>query len=1380
MHKTATTAKGIEANRFSCHLLPRIAGIDTGEAHCSQPDSRSSDEQGIDTPPSLNPPKREMFQIDKKNLDDCFRRDPVVSVKSAYADYMSETSSVVSGLDETDYEVRKLTALAFRSLACPHNSYIDVYSTRTSSDLSLSRSEDSNSIKRSSTYVDLGFPGEDNTKSNSSAVCTLSTRSEESGNADSEESYGRAQFECVDVAVETREESKVRGESRTVPKREIQLKKRQRSELKIFTSKDATDCRAATELGSEMHKTEEAPNFPEKPETAPYKKETKVSVETKEEVNRQLKRAESMEECSKKAKFASCHISNVISKKMLFEQELKMERGVIQDNLPSVPSTPSSVNLKEFEFPQELRRQNSNSKSESDMSEEELSRSFRRKSYDLGEATHEKRSVLRQNSWGSIWCEGGLGLDGQPSRDIFNRGENSAFRNWKESNTDSIKGIKSGRGMGLCGEQSYLMLHGLDSVRADEKKANEQVVVDSDVDGIPHLPKEISQVSQSKQSKLTAYEDKISYKWSGSTSELKNQPRRISRSPEKTKALQMPMEKLNELFGSIELLSPNISSSSKVIPLDPKYHTLPASFKYETGDCKVKEPQFEIKDNRYLKQKGKGPIHHVRDVRKLVKNTYGALTFTDVKLYGSEQVFNPEDSEDATPDRTSSLNTLPLPIFIKYQSINHKGIRDNHLSVDKKYWTYAGSTDTSRMYSSDIKFLIPTDIMKNKVGSSRKTVIEKEGTEDLIHFTDMKTSKKEQAKDDKVQTSSTVKNEDVKASAMKAGSKTEAQVGGENLNKHLTGKICLNNESTNLSSERNKQKQNVSVHPKDKVKTDRESQIPSKFNAAKEDSNISPNKVSRQTEGQVKLHNQLGNTTSNTEANVIHGNSERNRDVRDRSEGQTKRFKISPSKNDDLKLSTKKNEPRTETEENPTAYTKDDLLTGKTKSGDRNEDGPENWLNSRDYCVQNHDVQSLGKRETKNELSTELEKQVKKGKAEQVQASEKPGLKPGLLRESQLVKDSYVLSLILEEERMKADKNSSEPSDSKIRNKQLSSVQYQIPNDPIPQPSPLVRTEDKEARSRQDLQKATRQVKFPKEHKTCSETVNYLAIPIKEQKPPVPAQVQTPTSPYSTGFKSSQPTPLAIPYFQRQQSWEIPNPHRQEKTLSQQVSQESQSPGTSLWNPYSLSQVPNPSQPQMLPFFPEARTLNFPETFCEVPQSAQDIDKAPVPSYQYPQTERKILVDPETGKYYFVDAPVQPSRKMLLDPETGQYVEVVMPQAQPTFGGLYQMPFSPYLLNPSVVAPSYLPNVPYPGLLVNPQVSSQRPPDMPSQQSGLHTNQADKQHHIHRSISAETEYMESLYYIPTGMTLCPNPTLPQVAMRAKSCLEVKECKPTAI
>lgn len=155
----------------------------------------------------------------------------------------------------------------------------------------------------------------------------------------------------------------------------------------------------------------------------------------------------------------------------------------------------------------------------------------------------------------------------------------------------------------------------------------------------------------------------------------------------------------------------------------------------------------------------------------------------------------------------------------------------------------------------------------------------------------------------------------------------------------------------------------------------------------------------------------------------------------------------------------------------------------------------------------------------------------------------------------------------------------------------------------------------------------------------------------------------------------------------------------------------------------------------------------------------------------YGQTPRRVLLDPETGKYFYIEVPVQPLRKMLFDPETGQYVEVLIPQQAMSHSGLYPPSAAPYppLHNPNMYAPAqqYLPYAAPP--LAHPQTQSQ-PPRYPeaSAAAPLHqsgpgvtyrnpTGQPPKPE-LQSHPPLNQSYLESMYYVPTGMSASPNPT----------------------
>ncbi|XP_041273408.1 proline-rich basic protein 1 isoform X2 [Onychostruthus taczanowskii] len=119
--------------------------------------------------------------------------------------------------------------------------------------------------------------------------------------------------------------------------------------------------------------------------------------------------------------------------------------------------------------------------------------------------------------------------------------------------------------------------------------------------------------------------------------------------------------------------------------------------------------------------------------------------------------------------------------------------------------------------------------------------------------------------------------------------------------------------------------------------------------------------------------------------------------------------------------------------------------------------------------------------------------------------------------------------------------------------------------------------------------------------------------------------------------------------------------------------------------------------------------------------------------------QRRMLVDPSSGKFYYMEPPRQPQMKTLYDPETGQYLEVLVPPVA-SHTGLYQAPFNPLVMAPGVYGPPYASYGGFPGLPAPPPSAPSPPhPSLPAPDCG---------------------YLESLYYIPTGMRASPGPEQP--------------------
>ncbi|XP_060950430.1 cardiac-enriched FHL2-interacting protein [Limanda limanda] len=72
----------------------------------------------------------------------------------------------------------------------------------------------------------------------------------------------------------------------------------------------------------------------------------------------------------------------------------------------------------------------------------------------------------------------------------------------------------------------------------------------------------------------------------------------------------------------------------------------------------------------------------------------------------------------------------------------------------------------------------------------------------------------------------------------------------------------------------------------------------------------------------------------------------------------------------------------------------------------------------------------------------------------------------------------------------------------------------------------------------------------------------------------------------------------------------------------------------------------------------------------------------------FPMTQRKLLQDPESGQYFFVDMPIQVKTKTFFDPETGSYVQLPV---QPPEGAIPQASPMEVLTPPLVVYHSFVP-----------------------------------------------------------------------------------------
>lgn len=174
-------------------------------------------------------------------------------------------------------------------------------------------------------------------------------------------------------------------------------------------------------------------------------------------------------------------------------------------------------------------------------------------------------------------------------------------------------------------------------------------------------------------------------------------------------------------------------------------------------------------------------------------------------------------------------------------------------------------------------------------------------------------------------------------------------------------------------------------------------------------------------------------------------------------------------------------------------------------------------------------------------------------------------------------------------------------------------------------------------------------------------------------------------------------------------------------------------PPPSVPEPATAVPSPHPREPQalagrMAP--PQPRAASAPPMDRSLEGPSQGARRPPGAA-----NTGKVLVDPESGRYYFVEAPRQPRLRLLFDPESGQYVEVFLPPSPP---GPPRRIYTPLALSPGLYPPAY---GPIPGLSLPP---SPGPPAYGGTQLPW---------------ASEAGPLERMYYLPVSGTPSPAPPL---------------------
>ncbi|XP_023590480.1 uncharacterized protein C4orf54 homolog [Trichechus manatus latirostris] len=513
-------------------------------------------------------------------------------------DYSSGASSAVSELDDADKEVRNLTSRAFRSLAYPYFEALNISSRESSTTLSEV------GFGRWSTFLDLKCGGvgarvEESLLRSSAASVAAGLRKGSGARTTADQLYiqsKKSQTKALEFVV-----SKVEGEIKHV-ETPLCFQKPIQTGSRVVTLLEPLNLCSESKASSSTGPCRGAKGSSKGPGSV-YTDDGSETSESRKPVSRN-------EGSQKKSKFASSLLKNVISKKMQLEHEFKMERGEVTDT--SHKSLPSSS--KQAEGPSEkprdrgLQRQSSrHSEAGSEYTVVSVSDAGGEGSAVETKSPIFKASAPRESNAGSgrNFAEGYTEevceikkSASETVKGIFLRSQNSAFRSWKEKEAEKREEKAPIRKLKLPKAGDW---------RADfgEISASKSTIMSRLF--VPN----IQQTPRDKQPGKQA----TKYPAAQATSTAVIRPK----APEikiRLGSVQQPSSD----FNIAKLLTPKLASSSTSNFFKTTEDNSRAQQKLFRGDNLEKVPQFQVRDVRD-KSKVQGPLHQVRDVRKLIKGS---------------------------------------------------------------------------------------------------------------------------------------------------------------------------------------------------------------------------------------------------------------------------------------------------------------------------------------------------------------------------------------------------------------------------------------------------------------------------------------------------------------------------------------------------------------------------------------------------------------------------------------------------------------------------------------------------------------------------------------------------------------------------------------
>ncbi|KAK5848744.1 hypothetical protein PBY51_006336 [Eleginops maclovinus] len=609
----------------------------------------------------------------------------------------SGASSAVSELDDADKEVRNLTAKAFKSLAYP---YLDAINFSTSSE---SSSEHGKGINRWSTFVDLKYGNMNISNGLDKSVLSHQNSTASFELAKTIDNRGYKGIALASIKPPTSKMFTLNGNPHSASSSTKQI------ELMGEFSKGHGGVIRLTEtlnfrcnVKSGMSGEERHTNFAQNAAGSRSTDEVTNSLPSGKGRGASKSPCKTMEDTHKKAIFASSLIKNVISKKMQFEQERKMERGEIieaQRDHAAGFTHQESDSYRE-KGGRELHTQSSRfSESSSDytiMCLDELgdivdsgscdSKSDSRRQDATAPAPETNLDPV--NEAGTDTKKGAL----EAPKSTLLRSQNSAFRCWKDEEVEFQKDHKN-----------YQSLEKSPSANEKEGEGDQYSAGSGKLTKMSHLFVPSIQLlsSEGEEGQQLLNRSYSPYGDEGVIQERSDNKLNIadsrnvgkSKSPEIKINLRSFRDNNTEHFGVSKLRTPNIACNAANLGRtdDFKCHELAAALKGESTD---KVPHFMVRDIRDNKAKLQTPIHQVRDVRKLVKSTYHFVSLDNNENKSNFLSADPH-SEQKKQMYNRSTNSVS-PIVIKCQSVN-----------TNNNGKYSGNTDLFKREQFDIDRLSP-------------------------------------------------------------------------------------------------------------------------------------------------------------------------------------------------------------------------------------------------------------------------------------------------------------------------------------------------------------------------------------------------------------------------------------------------------------------------------------------------------------------------------------------------------------------------------------------------------------------------------------------------------------------------------------------------